>query len=83
MYSNGLSECCDTVNNIERVVVPVLSPPSVGNREYTVRVIANELVEDDQQVRVGTVARNRSALEGSLRRSTRRFPGRPRRRRDL
>ena len=51
MYANGESECCDAVNNAERVVVPVSSSPTIGTREYTVQVIANELVEDDQQVR--------------------------------
>eukprot|EP00904_Undaria_pinnatifida_P012698 jgi/Undpi1/8559/HiC_scaffold_25.g11024.m1 len=49
MYANGESECCDAVNNAERVVVPVSSSPTIGTREYTVQVIANELVEDDQQ----------------------------------
>lgn len=49
-FSNGFTECCDMVNNVERVVVPS-APASIGTREYTVRVMAYDFVEEDKQVR--------------------------------
>lgn len=52
IFSNGLTSCCDMVNNVERVVVPVETASAVTTetKEYTIRIMAYQLIEADQQV---------------------------------
>lgn len=50
VFSNGGAQCCDMVNNVERVVIPVVVGGDNKRRKYIVRVMAFELVDSEQQV---------------------------------
>lgn len=52
IYANGMTTCCDTVDNVERVVVtPVeANGAQTSTQSYTVRVMTYELVDSDFQV---------------------------------
>lgn len=52
IFSNGDAQCCDLVNNVERVVVPAVVGGDNKLRKYIVRVMAFELVNSEQQVGV-------------------------------
>lgn len=50
IFSNGRVECCDLLNNVERVVVPAVATDASSPKKYVVRVMAFKLIDSEHQV---------------------------------
>ncbi|CAM9982410.1 unnamed protein product [Sphacelaria rigidula] len=50
IFSNGRVECCDLLNNVERVVVPAVAKDAISPKKYLVRVMAFKLIDSEHQV---------------------------------